>query len=125
MFNQDISVINKVYNEQTHKTTYKVSHIKGFWSSNKGIKINNVNLEKSDSLVVRILMSEKDYFKPKEYSGTGWTLKNDDYLVKGIVREAITNIAQLKNNYECMKIMDVAIKDYGSLPMQHFEVSGE
>ena len=63
---------------------------------------------------------------PKEFqkSGSGWTLQNDDYLVKGIV-DNVSTIAKLKEDYECMKITNVAIKDYGSLDMQHYEISGE
>ena len=126
MFDKDITVVNKWYNRETKQNEYKLSHIKGFWSSNKGITISDTQLIKSDGLIVRILMSESGYVSPKTFqeSGKGWTLKNDDYLVKGLV-DSVTTIANLKDNYECMKITNIAIKDYGSPCMHHFEVSGE
>ena len=126
MFDKDITVVNKWTNPQTKNIEYKTSHIHGFWSSNEGISMANSELIKNDGLIVRILMSETRYVSPKEFedSGNGWTLKNDDYLVKGVV-DSVSKIADLKSNYECMKITNVAKKDYGSSDMQHFEVSGE
>lgn len=126
MFDKDITIVNKWFNKKTKTNEYKIHPVKGFWSSNEGVSISNTQLIKNDSLIVRILMSEKGYVTPKEFqeSGNGWTLQNDDYLVKGIV-DNITTITNLKENYECMKITNVAIKDYGSIDMQHYEVSGE
>lgn len=126
MFDKDISIINKWFNKETKLNEYKVHHLKGFWSSNKGISISDNQLIKNDGLSVRILMSENGYVKPNEFqnTGNGWTLQNDDYLVKGLV-DGVNNIANLKDNYECMKITNIAIKDYGSKDMQHYEISGE
>lgn len=127
MFDKDITVVNKVYDKETRMNKYRINHIKGFWSSNKGITISNTELLKSDGLVCRILMSQKGYIKPNEFQESEeakWTLRNDDYLVKGLV-DSVTTIANLKDNYECMKITNVSVKDYGSIDMQHFEISGE
>lgn len=126
MFDKNITIINKWFNKETKSNEYKINHVKGFWSLNKGINISDTQLIKSDELIVRILMSEPEYVTPKEFkvNGMGWTLQNDDYLIKGKV-EKVTSIANIKNDYECMKITNVAIKDYGSNDMQHFEVSGE
>lgn len=125
MFDKDITIVNKWFNKETKANEYKISHVKGFWSSNKGITISDTQLIKDDSLIVRILMSEEGYLSPKKFqeSGTGWTLQNDDYLIKGMVN-SVSNIADIKSNYESMKITEIAIKDYGSTDMQHFEVSG-
>jgi len=126
MFDKDITIVNKWFNIETKQNEYKISHVKGFWSSNKGISISDTQLIKNDGLIVRILMSEEGYLSPKEFQSKniGWTLQNDDYLVKGIV-DSVTTIADLKDNYECMKITNIAIKDYGSVDMQHYEISGE
>lgn len=131
MFDKDITIVNKYFNRETKKNDYKVSHIHGFWSSNKGIKISDVELVKNDGLKALILTDEKNqneekYVNPKEFQqyGIGWTLQNDDYLIKGTIDE-ITTIAKLKENHECMKITNIAIKDYGSSDMQHYEVLGE
>ena len=109
---------------------YKIHHLKGFWSSNDGISISDAQLVKSDGLIARILMSEAGYINPKEYQklttiNDEWTLQNDDYLVKGKIEIEVKSINDILDNYECMKITNVAIKDYGSSDMQHFAVSGE
>lgn len=126
MFDKDITVVNSWYNSQTHKNEYKIHHLKGFWSSNEGISISNTQIVKNDGLIARILISEKGYVEPKDYLGENgtWTLKNDDYLIKGIV-DNVTSISSIKDNYECMKIVDVSKKDYGSVDMQHFAIKGE
>lgn len=126
MFDKDITVINKYFNKSTKLNEYKVHHVKGFWSSNSGISISDTQLVKADGLTVRILMSEKGYVNPKSFAGEEgtWTLQNDDYLVKGIV-DNVDTITTILDNYECLKITNIAIKDYGSDDMQHFAVTGE
>ena len=124
MFDKEITVINKV--KSGSSISYIASTVHGFWSSNEGLNLNGVDLVKSNGVIVRILMSETGYVSPKEYSGTGWTLKKDDYLVKGTIPEGTTiDIKNIIDTYECFKITNVAVKDYGSSDMQHFEVSGE
>ena len=125
MFNKDITVINK-YIDEERKAKYKVSHIKGFWSSNDGISISGTQLTKTDGLNARILMTEKKYQKPEEFKKeqTGWTLKNDDYLVKGIVRDFTTITKLLEDYQEVIKINNIATKDYGSEDMWHWSITG-
>lgn len=126
MFDKDITIVNKWFNKATKQNEYKLHHLKGFWSSNERINISDTQLIKNDSLIVRILMSEVGYVSPKEFqnNGNGWTLQNDDYLVKGII-DNVSTISKLKEDYECMKITSISVKDYGSLDMQHYEISGE
>lgn len=132
MFTKDITIINKRFNQALRKNEYVISEIKGFWSSNNGITLSNTSLVKSNGVVVRVLLSEKGYLSPKEFNNAQngnnkvWTLQNDDYIVKGKISEqSITTINTILDKYECMKITNVSIKDYGSQDMQHFEVSGE
>lgn len=126
MFNQDLTIVNKWFNKNTKRNEYKVSHVKGFYSSNNGISINGTDLVKLDGFIARILMSEEGYQTPKEFQNSpiGWTLQNDDYIIKGIVN-TVNKVSELKDNYECMKITKIAIKDYGSIDMQHYEISGD
>lgn len=131
MFNKDITVINK-YIDKDRKAQYKVSYLKGFWSSSKAISINGTLLQSSDNLTVVILINElnqdkQSYQEPKEFekSQEGWTLKEDDYLVKGIVSD-FTNVTKLVENYrDTMKITKVATNDFGSKDMWNFEITGE
>ena len=126
LFDKDITIINKYLDKSEKRNKYKISYIKGFWSSSDGISINGTQLTKTDSLAVRILMSHKKYQKPKEFikNPKGWTLQNDDYLVKGIVKN-FTSIQDLLENYdEVMKITNIAEKDYGSKDMWHWAIVG-
>ena len=130
MFDKDITVINKWFNKTTKMNEYKIHHLKGFWSSNDGISISDAQLVKSDGLIARILMNEAGYIEPKEYQKLStindeWTLQNDDYLVKEKIEGEVKSINDILDNYECMKITNIAIKDYGSSDMQHFAISGE
>lgn len=131
MFDKDITIINK-YIDKEHKTRYKVSFIKGFWSSSKGISINGVLLQSSDNLTAVILMNElsqdkQSYQEPKEFEKNqkGWTLREDDYLVKGKVEDFTTIIKLLENYREIMKITKVSTNDFGSEDMWNFEITGE
>lgn len=127
MFNQDLTIVNKWFNKETKKDEYKIHHLKGFFSSSQSVSVSNTNLIKNDGFIARILMSESGYKTPKEFQNNpvGWTLQNDDYIVKGIVNE-VSTIAKLKEDYqECMKITNVAIKDYSSNSMKHYAISGE
>jgi hypothetical protein len=128
MFDKDISVINK-YIDKEHKTQYKVSFVKGFWSSNDGISINGTQLTKNDGLSARILINDgrnEIYQKPDDFKREQktWTLQNDDYLVKGKVADFTTITKLLENYREVIKITNVAIKDYGSEDMWHFAITG-
>ena len=44
MFDKDITIVNKWFNKETKINEYKISHLKGFWSSNKGVTISNTQL---------------------------------------------------------------------------------
>ena len=126
MFDKDITVINKYFDKETKTNKYKTSYIKGFWSSDDGITINGTQIRKNDGYYAMILMSEEKYQSPKDFEKNqeGWTLKNEDYLVKGIV-DNFTTITNLLDNYqEVMKITKISTADYGSEDMQHWEVIG-
>lgn len=126
MFDKDITIINKYIDKETRTAKYKVSYIKGFWSSNDGISINGTQLTKADGLIVRILMSQEGYQKLEDFkkNQTGWTLQNDDYLVKGRVENFTTTTKLLEDYQEVIKITNIATKDYGSEDMWHWAITG-
>lgn len=127
MFDKDITIINKYFDKSTKTNKYKVSHIHGFWSSEDGISINGTQIIKKDGYYAMILMSEKGYQQPKEFKENqkGWTLQNDDYLIKGIVNN-FTSITKVLEDYqEVMKITNISIGDYGSKDMWHWAITGE
>lgn len=129
MFDKDITVINQ-YIDENHKKAYKVSYVKGFWSSNDGISINDTQLIKNDGLSARILINDsrnEEYQKPEDFrkEQKTWTLQNDDYLVKGKVLDFTTITKLLESYREVIKITNVATKDYGSEDMWHWSITGE
>lgn len=128
MFDKDITVINQ-YIDENHKKAYKVSYVKGFWSSNEGISINDTQLIKNDGLSARILMNDsrnEEYQKPEDFrkEQKTWTLQNDDYLVKSKVLDFTTITKLLENYREVIKITNVTTKDYGSEDMWHWAITG-
>lgn len=129
LFDKDITVINKYFDKDTRMPKYKVSYIKGFWSSNDGISINGTQLTKSDGLSVRILINDSRnaiYQKPEDFKveQKTWTLQNDDYLVKGIAKDFTAPAKLLEDYKDVMKITNIATKDYGSEDMWHFTITG-
>ena len=155
MFDKDITILNRCFNKRTKRSEYKVSYVKGFWSSSNGISINDTHLIKEDSLSARILMNEKGYQLPEDFNNeinkltveelnsasvgeinslpvlllttknVGWTLQKGDYLVKGKI-EDFTSISELLERHrEVMKITNIATKDYCSEDMWHWAITGE
>lgn len=130
IFDKDITVINQYFDKTEKRTKYKISYLKGFWSSNDGISINGTQLTKSDGLNARILINDsrnEPYQNPEDFKveQKTWTLQNNDYLIKGIV-ENFTSLTKLLEDYkDVMKITNIATKDYGSEDMQHFAITGD
>lgn len=129
LFNEDITVINQYLDKETKTKKYKVSYLKGFWSSNDGISINGTQLIKSDGLTAKILIKDSrnaKYQMPKEFEKEqkSWTLQVNDYLVKGIVKDFTTTNKLLEDYSEVMKITNISTKDYGSEDMWHFAITG-
>lgn len=128
-FDKDITIINKYFDKENKIPKYKVSYVKGFWSSNDGISINGTQLIKSDGLTAKILIKDSrnaKYQMPKEFEKEqkSWTLQVNDYLVKGIVKDFTTTNKLLEDYSEVMKITNISTKDYGSKDMWHFAITG-
>lgn len=131
IFDKDITVINKYYDKETKTSKYKVSHIKGFWSSDNGISINGTQITKADGLSARILINDsrnEQYQSPEQFEEEQktWTLKPDDCLIKGFISDVLTTTQALEKygSSNVIKITNIATKDYGSEDMQHFVVIG-
>lgn len=127
MTNTNMSVYNKYVDPFTHKTIYKKHLIDNvFWDDSLGSNLN-MGYENADKVNVYIPYDKNDlseYKSPKEYNGIGWTLKNEDYMVKGDVEiEEVESIKEL-SNYEIFKMTVNDNKDFGSPNMQHFELRG-
>lgn len=130
LFDKDITIINKYFDRTAKTTKYKVSYVKGFWSSSDGVYVKGTQLVKADGAMVKVLMNDsrnKIYQKPEDFKSDQmtWTLQNDDYLIKGKVTNFTTITKVLEDYKETMKITKIATKDYGSEDMWHWAITGE
>lgn len=122
MTNTNMSVYNK--NKSTYKK-YLIEYV--FWDDSLGINLD-AGYENADNVNVYIPFDKNDlskYKEPKKYDGTGWTLQNGDFIVKGNVdKDEVNGIKDLKD-YEVFEITAIDKKDFGSYNMQHFEIRGK
>lgn len=127
MTNTSMSIYNKTTNSTTKKVSYKKHLIeKVFWDDVVGVKLNT-GFENADKVNVYIPFDKNDLSKyklPKQYDGSGWTIQNGDFIVKGNIN--IDNVEKIKDldAYEVFVVNSVDIKDFGSDNMQHFEIRG-
>lgn len=121
MTNTNMSVYNK-YNGTFKK--HLIDNV--FWDDSLGINLNT-GYDNADKVNIYIPFNKNDlteYIEAKQYNGTGWTLQNGDYIVKGNVNiDEINGIKDLKD-YEVFEITVIDKKDFGSYNMQHFEIRG-
>jgi hypothetical protein len=115
---------------------YKRTQIPGVkWEFRKAANVIKSGLLAADSVVVYIpLVVADDYLKPKAWAALvskagKWTLKEGDYMVKGLVADEITSsftITSLKAKYDdVVKINSVDTMDAGSPSMHHYQVGGQ
>lgn len=126
--NTNMSVFNKHTDSFTKQVTYKrhiIDHV--FWDNSKGVNLNR-GYDNDDKVNVYIPKDENDmseYVEPKQYNGNGWTLKNGDFIIRGLVaEEQVSGIKDL-SAYETFVITMVDDKDFGSENMHHFEIKGK
>lgn len=122
MTNTSMSVFNK------YNGTYKKHLVENvFWDDSQAIALAT-GFDKDNKVDVFIPFDKNDlseYKEHKNYNGTGWTLRNGDFIIKGDVPETeISGIKEL-SAYETFEITACDKKDFGSYNMQHFEVKGK
>ena len=127
MTNTKMTIYNKYVNTSTHQTSYRKHIIDNvFWDDSLGINLN-MGYENADKVDIYIPFDKNnlnDYVEPINYNGTGWTIQNGDFIIKGETNiNEITGIKDL-SNYEVFTITVCDTKDFGSSNMQHFEIRG-
>ena len=86
-----------------------------FWDDCKGANVKKSGMETADSVTVFIPLSSIR-IKPKV----------GDYIVKGIIKDEFTKIADLSKRYaDSHVVTKVDLKDFGSKSMRHWEVGGK
>ena len=126
--NTSMSIFNKYTEPFTRKVTFKkhlIDYV--FWDDTKAVDQND-GYDKSNKVVVYVPKDINDlskYIKAKNYNGTGWTIQNGDFIIKGdVVEIEVSGIKEL-SQYETFIIKSFSDKDYGSKNMHHFEIKGD
>lgn len=125
--NADCTVFNRVYDPKTRTDRWQVTQIHGvFWENRKSSNVIASGMKEADSVLIFIPFSVPDYRKPKEFEAdsSGWTLRPEDYVVKGLVEYTGPILELTKRFDDVIMITSVDTMDYGSPDMQHWEVSG-
>lgn len=127
--NANCTVYNRLYDPITRLDTWKRHQILGvFWSNRKGANTIKSGMSACDSVQVFIPLSVSGYVDPKSYTGAEgtWTLQPGDKIVRELIDEDFTKITELEKSYrDVHDITTIDKKDYGSMPMQHWEVGGK
>lgn len=126
--NTNMSIFNKYTEPFTHNVVFKkhlIDYV--FWDDTKAVKQND-GYDKDNKINVYVPKDINDlseYIKAKNYNGTGWTIQDGDFIIKGDVPETeVSGIKEL-SQYETFIIKSFSDKDYGSENMHYFEIKGD
>ena len=126
--NTNMCVFNKYIEPFTKDITYKKHVIDNvFWDDIQAVILAS-GFNSDDKVDVFIPFDKNDlseYKEPKNYNGTGWTLREGDFIIKGDVPETEVDGLKDLSVYETFEITTFSKKDFGSYNMQHFEVRGK
>ena len=117
MFRQPITIFNRYEDPATKMDKFHKTVIdNAYWEATEGVQLGAINISSSNSISVVIPYTTPGYVSPGEYVGTGWTLAENDYIVKGVFGSNITNFSDLKNADMKMVIHSYEVNDYGFNP---------
>jgi hypothetical protein len=126
--NTNMSIFNKYTEPFTHNVVFKkhlIDYV--FWDDTKAVKQND-GYDKDNKINVYVpkdINNLSEYIKAKNYNGTGWTIQDGDFIIKGDVPiNEVSGIKEL-SQYETFIIKSFSNKDYGSENMHHFEIKGD
>ena len=123
MFNADITIFNKTYDEETRSDKYLKTILKGVHvEKTNASQKNDSRLSVNDTLFV-IIPYLDGYQTPKKYqeSRAGYTFHGKDILVVGIVEKDIKSIKDLKCIDDVYTVDSVEIINYSKM-LNHIEV---
>lgn len=132
----NITIYNQYIDPATRSEKYQrtvIPHV--HWENRKAINRSKIGDISADSVMVFIPFAVgDDYLKPVAWQAlpvkTGkWTLQTGDILVKGAVTDELSSsftASDLKEKYDdVVAITSVDTMDYGTVGLQHWEVSGK
>nr|WP_304058350.1 DUF6751 family protein [Enterocloster clostridioformis] len=127
--NADITIYNSFLAPESRMRVWHRTMIKGVWFhvDNK-VSLTDGGLASADAYKVRIPVHAdfggSQYVPPDEYVGAGdtWTLKNDDYIVKGIGPDIEKPADLQKESRTAFKVTSWSDNRHGGL--KHWRVGG-
>lgn len=130
LVNADITLYNACFDSATRLDVWKRTVIRGVWFYvDNRVNATADGLTSADAYKVRIPIDADTggavYVPPETYSGEQgtWTLKADDYIVRGVSEQEIERPAELmKEKRPAFKITSWSDNRFGGLP--HWRVGG-
>lgn len=129
--NADITIYNSVLNPETRLKEWRRTLVRGAWFyADHKVNLAEGGLVSANIFKIRIPdqadSSGSRYVPPEEYHGDEgtWTLKADDYIVRGISNAEIEKPADLQTGSgQVARITSWSDNRFGS--MKHWRVGGE
>lgn len=128
--NSDMTIYNAYHDNATRTLKYKKKIIYNvFWDAVKGATRVKTALDNADAVLVVVPLSSvsAEYRTPKDFTGADstFTFQTGDRIINGIVAEAVpADISQLDRDFDTYTITSADLKNFGSLPLRHFEIRG-
>ena len=109
-FNSNVTYFNK-----TAEDTFKKYFLRDIYlDTMSGVRMTSNGQESVDNATI-ITPLDKICFRPTR----------EDFFVKGLINDKITDFAELQNKYEdCYKVANYTKLDMGSQNAQHWEIVG-
>ena len=129
--NSDITIYNKVYDEDKGYDLYQRTVIKGVhFEDSKGANVIKSGLENADRASIYVPFKadmSRQYLSPIEFKKLDdkskyFTFEKGDRLIKGDIDFEPTTEKSIDENFDAFTITSVDIFDFGSEKMRHFEL---
>ncbi len=133
MFQDDVTIYNRVYDKLFGKDVYYRTVIRGVhFEERKGANVIKSGMEQADGVFVAIPYSapQKVFLDAKAYERANnktefFTLRSGDIVVHGECEKEIENLKEFQKAQEYYTITSVDFYGFGSTKMQHWEVGAK
>lgn len=133
MFNDTVTIYNKVYDKAVGCDKYIRTVIKGVhFEERKGVNVIKSGMEQADGIFIAIPYSapKKVFLDAKAYERANskaefFTMRSGDIIVHGECEKEIENLKEFQAAQEYYTITSVDFYGFGSPKMQHWEVGAK
>lgn len=133
--NADITIINKWYNPATRLDEWRKTQIQGVnWHGSQAVAAGDNGLVSANRYVIRVPIdaapADKTWIHPEEFAAKAkdvldefWTLRNGDYIVRGLVDADISSPKEIPGEH--FVVTGWSDNRRGSPATQHWRVDGQ